>query len=63
MTNWLENWLNNCLNINTNTSSPFEVGVGQRSGSKARSLKSVRGQEPTAEALKIEEVQEVDIGR
>ena len=41
---------------------PLEVGIGQRSGSGARSLEPARGQKPTAEALKIQEVQEVDVG-
>ena len=38
-------------------------GVGQRSGSGARVLEPARGQEPIAEALKIQKVQEVDVRR
>ena len=38
-------------------------GVDQRSGSGARGLESAKGQEPIAEALKIQGVQKVDIGR
>ena len=37
--------------------------VGQRLGSGARGLELAKGQKPTAEAIKIQEVQEVDIGR
>ena len=38
-------------------------GVGQRSRSGARGLEPARSQEPTAEALKIQKVQEVDVER
>ena len=38
-------------------------GVGQRSGSGTRGLKPARSQKLIAEVLKIQEVQEVDIGR
>ena len=41
----------------------LEVGVGQRFGSGATSLEPAKGQETTAEALKIQEVQKVDVGR
>ena len=37
--------------------------VGQKSGSEARSLEPAKDLEPTIEVLKIQEVQEVDIGR
>ena len=50
---------NNWLYAGTSTSTARDL----RSGSGARSLKPTRGQEPTAEALKIQEVQEVDVGR
>ena len=45
------------------TNTPFEVRVGQTSGSGARGLEPARGQEPIAEAIKISEVQEIDVGR
>ena len=45
------------------TSTFLKIGVGQRSGSGARNLKLARGQEPTVKALKIQEVQEIDIER
>ena len=38
-------------------------GVSQRSGSGARGLEPARGQKPIAKALKIQGVQEVDVGR
>ena len=41
----------------------MKSGVGQRSGSEARGPKPAKGQEPTAEALKIQEFQEVNVGR
>ena len=47
------NWPNDWTNTSTSTSTPLEVGVGQRSGSEARGVEPARGQEPTAEALKI----------
>ena len=45
------------------TNTPFEVRVDQRSGPGARGLEPARGQKPTAEALKIQEVRKVDIGK
>ena len=38
-------------------------GVGQKSGSGARGLEPAKGQKPIAEALKIQKVQKVNIGR
>ena len=38
-------------------------GVGQSSRSGARGLEPAKSQEPIAEALKIQKVQEFDIGR
>ena len=47
------NWPNDWTNTSTSTSTPLEVGVGQRSRSGVKGLEPARGQEPTAEALKI----------
>ena len=38
-------------------------GVGQKSGSETKGPEPARSQEPSAEALKIQEVQEIDIRR
>ena len=60
---WSDNWPNNWPNMSTSASTPLEVEIGQRFGSWARGLEPARGQEPITEALKIQEVQKVDIRR
>ena len=62
-TNRPDDWANNWRNTSTSTNTPIEIGVGQRSGSEVRGLKLVSSQEPTAEALKIQTVQKVDVRR
>ena len=57
------NWLNDYNHRQYRGWYRMRFGIGQRSGSGARSLKPARGQETTAEVLKIQEVQEVNVGR